>query len=158
MNAGNDTVEINICDLLSKKDKYIEQVELETISNKYEIPLHQLLKYSRIHQNDDQILKNLRHISNKIKIYEARGLMKEKNISDFIKIINEEKVEINIDEYWSIYRLIKLFKIGLLEEYFERYSIEHSTDIDFLINLKLEYENIEENRTRQKNHHEKSNI
>lgn len=117
MNQRKDSATINFRNLISNEEKYIEKVEFQISSDKFIIPLYQLIKYTQIQQYSNGFMEVIEEFSRKLTKQQSQGKLKTKSISLFFDLIQEESVTITSDEYWDLFRLSKIFNSVILEEF-----------------------------------------
>lgn len=109
----------------------------EISSNPIQIPLHNLVKYSTIVQENikhNDIFTELNNAIQKVKIEN------ENSIQTFLQLLDDGETDINNDEFADLLKLSEAFKVEPLKNVLKKYLHNHSKDIDFILKLKIEQE------------------
>lgn len=126
---------INLRDQFDLNDYQDDQIDIELQSSKLSFPFIQLYKYStkiqREYQNDH--IKKI--IKQHIKDIQHEYHINDENIFKFLKLLKDENVEINNDDYIDMKKLSNIFEIQPLTKFLNKYAREHSKDIDFIIQI-----------------------
>ena len=121
-------------------DKYLYEqnriVEIEPRKvKKARIPFYRIIKFLTIFEEENIYSKMITIIKDRIENIIDNEMIEPESIDLFLKLVQEEKVEINSVHYWDLYKLSEIFRVKSLEIELERYAKEHSEDLDFIIRL-----------------------
>lgn len=114
-----------------KKDRISATFEIS--SNQIAIPLHNLVKYSRIVQ--EEIMKN--DICSELnKSFQKVSIRYKNSINTFLNLLNDEETEIKNEEFTDLLKLSEIFKVEQLKNVLKKYLQDHSKNVDFILSLK----------------------
>lgn len=130
-----------------EEDSY--KVTFDVSSEKINASILSLIKYSRIIR--DKLIKDniFKELSETLKEYQTINHIKNENIKLFFRLLDEEEISINNDEFFDLSKLSMIFKVETLDRCLKKYLNEHCTDVDFILNLI-----IEEDKNKNKNDEE----
>ena len=107
---------------------------------KVDVPLFELVKYSRVVQEELQTNYTIKRIQSEVQTLISNNELEEENVFNFYSLLSGERVEINNSNYWDLFKLSCLFKVEPLKRSLFEYSEEHSNDVGFMIELLKEEE------------------
>lgn len=113
-------------------------------SKQVKISFHNLVKYSRIIREEIKRNDIFSELNKSIQKVQIRN---ENSINTFLHLLNDEEAEIKNDEFIDLLKLSELFKVDQLKSVLNKYLHNHSKDVDFILNLKIEQENSNEEIT-----------
>lgn len=122
------------------------------------IPIYQFFKFSDLIQQNE----NVKTIISSMQATFSR-IIESKTISDesieiFSKLILEEKVNISPINYWDLYQLSLIFQVKALQTVLDQYASDHSNDFDFILNLLIEREKVDEIESKLPKNYRSSHI
>lgn len=141
MKQQKDREKINLRNEFAKEDYTKDQIEIQMSSTTKDLYFSHLFKYSAKIQNEIQIKEIKQMVNNQISILQQTTQIQEKNIILFIRLLNEEDVEISINEYLDLYKLAKFFQVKTLEKYLSKFVLNHLNDIEFIVDIINEISN-----------------
>lgn len=123
-----------------EKDGDSYKITFDVSSDKIKVSFVSLTKYSQIVQDqlkNDNIFKEL---SEKLNEYQKANHIKTESIIHFFKILEDNEISINNDEFLDLSKLATIFKVKPLDRYLKKYLNDQFTDIDFILTLIIEEE------------------
>lgn len=123
-----------------EKDSDSYKITFDVSSDKIKVSFVSLAKYSQIVQDqlkNDNIFKEL---SEKLNEYQKANHIKTESIIHFFKILEDNEISINNDEFLDLSKLATIFKVKPLDRYLKKYLNDQFTDIDFILTLIIEEE------------------
>ena len=129
---------INLQNEINNTKKSNITAEFDISSNQIEIPLHNLVKYSQIVQEEIKQNKIFIELNKSIQNIQIKH---KSSINTFLQLLNDEEIEMNNEEFTDLLKLSDHFKVEILKNVLKKYLQSHSKDIDFILSLKIEEEN-----------------
>ncbi|KAK8880828.1 hypothetical protein M9Y10_003522 [Tritrichomonas musculus] len=125
-------LEVNECDDNENIDFPISS------DNNIKIPFLQLLKYSRIVQQEYPKNEIIDRLSSQLQHFQRTCNIKSENISTFFKLLKDEQIEVSSDQFCDLCTLSEIFKVDSLQKLLDRYLEKHSQNIDLIIHLLID--------------------
>lgn len=147
MKKNRSKLKINLQNEISNTKGNNISAEFKILSSQIEIPLHNLVKYSQIVQEEIKQNKIFIELNKSIQKVQIKH---KSSINTFLQLLNDEDTEMNNEEFTDLLKLSEHFKVEILKNALKKYLQSHSKDIDFILSLKIEDENnIKENNIKE---------
>lgn len=136
-NQNRNPITFDIRDELKITNDEMNQIEIKFSSQNIKIHFYQLCKYSLVIEKEYQRYDIEERLSHDIKEFQENYNIQENNIITFFNILKEGKVQIMTNQFRDLFKLSELFKVKFLQTFLQRYSKEHFSDIDYIVNMIL---------------------
>ena len=142
MYQREDIETINLNEEITDQDTRQLKFRLKSTSNNYQISIFKLFQFSEVIQNEMFSSSIFEQLSNKISGMLNANIIKEESFQLFWQILQGEQVNISSSHFWDLCKLSNVFQINSLKRCLEKYIKKHSKDINFILNLLIERESL----------------
>ena len=138
---NQDFVTFNLQDAIDQDDS--DKVTFRLSSEIIKIDLYKLYKYSQLFKDGPTGNQTIKHLSENLDQIAQQYKIKEDSIKIFLKLIQEDKADISCNHYCDLYKLSDIFKVNPLKKLLNNFAIQNSQNIDFIINLIIDQQSLE---------------
>lgn len=119
--------------------------KFEISSSTIEVPYLNLIQYSQIIQEAIKQNDIFARLATLLQEKQKSSHINESSIKTFLRLLNNEEVDLKNEEFSDLIKLSDLFKVTTLEKYLQNYLQRHSSDIDLILSLKISQERNDDN-------------
>lgn len=121
-------------------DNEFIQIKLKT--GNVSVKTSQLCKYSQLAQDNMSVFNRTYILSDLIEKFQNEHHVNDLNFKIFIKIINDEQIQIDKNNFNDLDTLNQFFKADIVANTLKDFLFKHSSDIDLIIDLLNEHQKL----------------
>lgn len=141
MNSSNDDDNVfSLNDHFPEEEDEDETIRIQLSSKTIKVYYYQLYKYSKLIQKEYQKSEIQNRLPIDLQIFQRKYKLSDDSIINFFKMIQDEKIQIDNDQYWDLCMLSHLFKVVSLQKCLLKISKKQSKNINYIIDLMLKIE------------------